>query len=222
MKSIVSISFFFLFGIFIAQSQVLEETRVMSTGSQPALTILLPGANTKFVESEWKEYVKPYGKVTRIKSAKETVLADVQVLDIGGVNRLNIYNLAEEVSGGSKMVVWFDLGTGFISSEAYPREYVAAVKFLKDFAAKVKVDQITLELEEQEKLLDKAENSLTKLQRENESLHKIIEDSKKRIAQAEEDIKKNLNDQEVAQRELGAQQEAVKTVQKKLDECKKE
>jgi len=222
MKNIVSTAVLFLFCLFIAQAQVLEETRVMATGSQPALTIILPGANSKFIESEWKEYVKPYGKVTRIKSAKETVLADVQVLDIGGVTRLNIYNLPEEASEGAKMTVWFDMGTGFISSEAYPKEYVAAVKFLKDFASKVKVDLVTLELEEQEKLLAKAENNLTKLQRENESLHKIIEDSKKRIAQAEDDIKKNLNDQEVAQKELGAHQEAVKTVQKKLDECKKE
>jgi len=166
--------------------------------------------------------MKSYGKVTRIKSAKETVAADVQVIDIGGVNRLDIYNLIEETGDGAKMTVWFDLGPGFLSSQANPKEYVAAVSFMKEFASKVKVDMIALELEEQNKLLDKAENNMTKLQRENENLHKIIEDSKKRIAQAEEDIKKNLNDQETAQKVLESQKDAVQAVQKKLDDCKKE
>src|SRR5215211_4611238 len=77
------------------KSQVLEETRSMSTGSKPALTVVLPDADSKFVEAEWKEYMKSYGKVTRVKSAKELVASDIQILDIGGVNRLNVYSLSE-------------------------------------------------------------------------------------------------------------------------------
>lgn len=222
MKAPLFTLFFCLIGVFQGYSQVLEETRVMSAGSQPALTIVLQDANTRFAESEWKDFMKPYGKISRIRSAKENVASDVQILDIGGVNSLNVYSLAEETANGTKMVVWFDLGAGFISSEAYPKEYVAAVNFLKEYAQKVKVDQITMELEEQRKNLSKAESNLTKLQRENEHLHKIIEDSKKRIEQAEKDIEKNLKDQEDAQKELGAQQKAVEEVQKRLDECKKE
>ena len=203
-------------------AQVMEETRVMSTGSQPALSIVLPGADVKFVDPAWKEFMKPYGKVTRVKSSKENVASDIQILDIGGVNRLKVYSLSEEVGDGTKMTVWFDLGPGFISSESYPKEYVAAVKFMKDFADKVKVDMITQELEAQEKLLSKAESNLTKLQRDNDTYHKIIEDSKKRIAQAEADIEKNLTDQELAQKEIELQKDAVKEVQKRLNECKKQ
>ena len=220
MKKAIFTSTFTFLCLFLLNAQVLEETRVMSAGSQPALTIILPGADVRFVEAKWKEYMKPYGKVTRVKSAKEFVTSDIQILDIGGISRLNVYSLTEEAAEGAKMTAWFDLGPGFISSESYPKEYVAGVKFIKDFAAKVKLDMITIELEEQQKLLSKAENSLTKLQRENESLHKIIEDSKKRIAQAEEDIQKNLKEQEMAQKEIELKKETVDSVQKKLDECK--
>jgi len=205
---------------FSAQSQVLEETRVMAAGSEPALTINIPGADPKFVETKWKEYMKSYGKMTRVKQSKEFVASDVQILDIGGVNRLNVYGLAEESGEGTKMTIWFDMGGAFLSSDAYPKEYVSAVNFVKDFAQKVKVDMITEELEAQEKLVTKAENNLTRLKRENEMFHKIIEDSKKRIAQAEEDIQKNLKDQEVAHKEIEVQKEVLGGVQKKLEECK--
>ena len=221
MKNVFSLLILAFFTLSTLTAQVLEDTRVMASGSQPALTIVIPGASAKFVEAEWKEYMKEYGKVARIKSAKETVASDIQIIDIGGVNKLDVYNLVEEGSDGAKMVVWFDTGSGFISSETNPKEYVAAVTFLKDFSQKVKIDQVTMELEEQEKLLAKAENNLTKLQRENENLHKVIEDSKKRIAQAETDIEKNLKDQESAHKEIEAQKEAVGSFKQKLEECKK-
>lgn len=222
MKNFFPLLFLAIFSAPVLNAQVLEETRVMVSGSQPALTIVLPGASAKFVETKWKEYMKEYGKVTRVKSASESVVSDVQIIDIGGVNKLDIYSLVEEGSDGAKMVVWIDTGTGFINSEANPKEYVSTVKFLKDFSQKVKVDQVTMELEEQEKLLSKAENNLDKLKRENENLHKVIEDSKKRIAQAENDIEKNLKDQETAHKEIEAQKEAVGTVKQKLEECKKQ
>jgi hypothetical protein len=36
--------------IYTLPAQILEDTRVMNAGSQPALTLVLPGAETKFVD----------------------------------------------------------------------------------------------------------------------------------------------------------------------------
>ncbi len=204
----------------LANAQVLEDTRVMSLGSNPALTIILPGADAKFVDAEWREFMKSYGKVTKVKQSKECVAADIQVLDIGGVNKINIYNLNEEVGEGVKTIVWIDMGNGYVNSTAYPKEYVAGVKLLKDFAYKVKLDMIANELEEEQKQLAKFESNLNKLQREKDNLHKIIEDSKKRISQAESDIEGNLKEQELAQKEIDTQKSVIGGVQKKLDEAK--
>jgi hypothetical protein len=201
-------------------AQITEETRVMSAGSQPALTVILPGADPKFADSEWKDYMKSYGRVTGVRKAKENVAADIQILDIGGVNRLNVYSMSETVAEGTKMVVWVDLGNGFVSSSGFPREYAETVKFLQNFAHKVKVDQIAIDLEEQQKALSKFESNLSKLQRENESLHKVIEDANKRIAQAEQDIVQNLANQELAQKEIESQKKVVETVNKKLEETR--
>jgi hypothetical protein len=192
----------------------------MSAGSQPALVIILPGADMKFAEAEWKEYMKTYGKMTRVKQSKESLVEGAQILDIGGVNRLNVYSLSEAAADGAKLVVWIDMGGGFVNATTFPNEYAESVKFLQSFAHKVKVDQIAIDLDAQQKALTKYQNNLAKLQRENDNLHKIIEDSQKRIAQAELDIVKNLQDQEVAQKEIDSQKSNVDTVQKKLEQVK--
>lgn len=219
MKNLFYLLVFILFSSSL-HAQVAEETRVMSAGSQPALVIILPGADMKFAEAEWKEYMKSYGKMTRVKQSKESLVEGAQILDIGGVNRLNVYSLSEASAEGAKMIVWIDMGGGFVNATTFPNEYAESVKFLQNFAHKVKVDQIAIDLDAQQKALSKYQNNLSKLQRENDNLHKIIEDSQKRIAQAELDIVKNLQDQEVAQKEIDSQKSNVDTVQKKLEEVK--
>ncbi|HJW31302.1 MAG TPA: hypothetical protein VJ508_18870 [Saprospiraceae bacterium] len=219
MKNLLIVSCFMLAALTI-RAQVAEETRVMSAGSQPALTIMLPGADTKFTDAEWKDYMKPYGKVSRVKQAKENMVEGAQILDIGGVNRLNVYSLSESSGDGTKLLMWIDMGGGFVNSTTFPKEYAEAVKFLQTFGHQVKVDQISIDLENQQKQLTKDQNALAKLQRENDNLHKVIEDAQKRIAEAESDIAKNLKDQEAAQKEIDAQKTTVDTVQKKLDDTK--
>jgi|SRR5690606_4100838 molecular chaperone DnaK (HSP70) len=219
MMRLVCFAFLFVLS-FSLRAQVVEDTRAMSAGSKPALTVILPGADTKLADAAWKEFIKPYGKLTKVKKAKESVVLGAQVLDIGGVNRLDIYNLSEPTPEGAKMVVWIDMGGGFLSATTFPKEYAAAVKFLQEYAHKVRVDQISTELEMQQKQLSKLQGNLAKLQRENENLHKIIEDSKKRIAQAEQDIEKNLANQENAQKEIEAQAAEVDKVSKHLEDTK--
>ena len=198
----------------------MEETRSMSLGSNPALTILLPGADTKFADSEWKEYMKAYGKVSKVKQSKENVVADAQIVDIGGISKINIYNLNEDAGGGVKTVVWISMDTGYVNSTQYPTAYVAAVKFLKDYAFKVKLDMTTNDLQDQQKQLTKFESNLSKLQKEKENLNKTIEDAKKKIAQAESDLIKNQKDQDLSQKEIENQKGVVNGVQKKLDQLK--
>ena len=197
-----------------SKAQVLEDSLVMSLGFNNALTIVIPETTSKFVDAEWKEYLKPYGKVTKIKQSIETITPDVQILDIGGISKLTIYNRNESVTEGVKANVWIAIDSGFVQSEAYPKEYVASVKWLKDFAYKVTNDQITVELEAEQKILDKFSANLTKLQKENTSLHKSIEDSKEKITEAEADIETNLNQQEMAQKDIDNQKTIVGEIQK--------
>jgi len=222
MKNVPILLFFTLLFASFAKAQVLEDSVIMNLGIRPALTIVHPGANSKFVDTEWSAFIKPYGKVTKVKSARETVVADIHLLDIGGANELDIYNLNEEISDGVRTTIWINLDSGFVNSQAYPSQYVASVKLLKDFAHKVKIDQLNNELATEQKNLEKFESTLMKLVKTNESLHKTIEDSKVRIAGAEKDIEINMKNQELAQKDIDNQKVIVGEVQKREGVTSKE
>lgn len=72
----------------------------------------------------------------------------------------------------------------------------------------------------QQKLLAKLESNYTKLQKENESLHKTVTDSNAKIKQAELDIQTNLEEQKAANQAIADQKIVVDLVQKKLDEAR--
>src|SRR5690606_16233231 len=133
-----------VFSASLLPGQVMEDIRNMTLGTQPALTVMLPGASTKFAETAWKDYVKSYGKLASVKKSKESVLAGIQILEISTTEKLNVYNLAEPSGNDAKMIVWFEMGDKFVSAAGTPEAYPGAVKFLQHYAHKVQVDQAQL------------------------------------------------------------------------------
>lgn len=219
MKNLFILSFSLIFS-FTLQAQVVQETQVMSKGSQPAMTLIIPGSNTEFVATEWKDFTKNYGKTTRVKGSKESLIEAAQILNIGGVNKLNIYANAETVNEGTKAIVWMEMGGGFLNPGDFPKEYREAVKFVEDFGHKVRVDQIAVDLAAQQKNLTKFQGNLTKLQTQNTNLQKVIEDAKAKIAETELSITANQEEQASAQKLIDDQKLMIEAIQKKLDETK--
>jgi len=201
-----------------ASGQVKEETRVMVAGAQPCLTVIIPGAEPGFVEQEWKTYMTSYGKVTKVKGSKESVVAGIHIVDVGSGDLLNAYSLAEEAVGGTKMIVWIEIGASYLKST--DSAYTTAVKFIENFVHKVQVDLVAIDLENQQKKLTQFENNLAKLEKQNESLQKIIIDANAKIEQAEIDIPANLSTQEAAIADIDAQKAAVDAAKENPDELK--
>src|SRR5690606_10063860 len=118
----------------------------------------------------------------------------------------------EETGSGSRLYLWIESGGSFINSNDDPDASRNVEKLLREFAQKVKVDQITIELDNQQKALDNLEKNLNKLKKENDSYHKTIEDAKARIAKAEADIAKNVQDQLIRSQEIESQRKVVEEV----------
>ena len=89
---------------FSLTAQVEEENRVMSKGSQPALTLFVPGTDPKFLETEWKDYTKNLGKAVKVKSSKEFLIEGAQILDVGGLKKINVYATGENFIAGAKVI----------------------------------------------------------------------------------------------------------------------
>jgi hypothetical protein len=184
-------------------TQITEETRTMALGVFPSIGIDIPHATTKMVESEWKTFMSKYGKVKKVKRAEETVVSGAQVLNIGGVNLLDIYARTEETDSAARQVIWIDMGDStFVSSEGNKDTYDGTVAMLQDFAHHVKVEIVKAEVEEQKKVLSKLQSDMDKLLQTNDRLHRNIDNANERIADAQNDIPNNLKDQENLEKKI--------------------
>jgi len=190
----------------------------MITGVQPALVLQLKGADPKFVETKWKEFTKNYGKVEKVKGSKESVIQGIHIGEIGGGELMNVYSYSAQASDGTELTVWFSRGGNYLTSKE--PEYAKAEHFLKSFAIKVNADMIALDLEAQQKKLEKLESAQAKLVKENENLHKIIADNNAKIEQANTDIPLNERSQEVSKADIANQKAVVESVKDNPEEYK--
>lgn len=220
MKLTVLIVIFLVGCLTAGQAQVSEETRAMALGNHPSLSIEIPDVTAKFVESEWKDFMKDYGRVKNVRRADETVVSAAQVLSIGGASTLDIYARTEEAGSGVRQILWIDMGDSFVNADSNNDAYNGTVDLLKDFAHHVKMKQVELEVEDVEKALSKLESNLEKLLKSNEGYYKDIEQAKERILQAEQNIVKNLEEQEIAKQEIASQQQVVEEVKERLNKVR--
>ncbi len=80
--------------------------------------------------------------------------------------------------------------------------------------------KVSEKLEDEQKNLKKIENELKHLVRENESLHKAIEEYKAKIVKAEADIVTNQSAQDNANKSISDQAKVVESVKMALDALK--
>ena len=211
-RVLITLIFAFV-GTALSFAQVSEKTMTMSLGTQNGLIVSIPGADEDLIEDIWKDYMKEYGKVKRNRKTKEYFGDDVQVSSISGAGTMDVYSKTED----GQLIVFFDMGNGFLSEETHKEAYAAAEVFLKEFGHEVTRDMIRDELKDEEKALGKLERELEGLKKDNDRYHSIIEKAKERIAEAEADIEQNLKDQEDSTKKIEDQTKVVQEVTTKLE-----
>lgn len=209
-----------------AQSAVVKEgNNSMSLGSYNALSVELPGTETKEVEKAWDKFIDEYkGKTKKDKKSGE-IFTDNATIKSWGNNTVDIYakvtpSSAAKGALGNKLDVWFDLGGAYLSSSTHQDKYKYAEKMLQDFALSVSRTMIEEELKEQQKNLKKEEKTLTDLEKDKAGLEKDIESYKEKIKKAESDIEANIAKQKEQAAAIEKQKAVVSEVQKKLDSLK--
>lgn len=212
---------FLLFGTLTVRAQVSEEERLMSMGTQNALTLDFVDVSKKDLMNYWKDYTKDYGKLTKVKKSDDYLLEQVQVLDISGADRLNIYSQVNDLGKeGGKLMVWINDNGAFVSSDGKPEAYSGSVKWLNNFAHYIRVREVEDELAQEQKQLEDLEKELGKLESDREKYLKDIENSKKTIEGRESDTKKNKSDQPNLEADIKRQQKVVEEAESNYAEVR--
>lgn len=201
-------------------ARVTEGNQSMNLGVNNAFSVVLPSTDDKTVEKMWKDLMKEYdGKTKSVKKADEQLTENVRISAISGSGTLSVYSLVKEQGDDVALTVWFDMGNGvFLNSKEYASSSREAESLLQKFSVDVKREMVKRELEDEQKELKKLEGQLERLVKQKDGLERDIENYKKRIQEAEDNIVKNLAEQEAAQKMLEEQKTVVGDVSKRLDE----
>ena len=195
---------------------VTEQKAPFSTGEQNALVTTVYQNSKEEVVAKWKDYMKDF-KNEKVKFENNEMFGDNVLIKEWGNNPVDVYARFEESKDDKtvKIKVAFDLGGAYLSSGGDAAKYALAEKLVKDFAVKATRFPFEEKLRIAQKLLTDMEGDQKNLEKENKDLHNDIDNYKSKITRAEEDIKKN----EENQLKKKAQAEAQKTV---IDQIKTE
>jgi len=202
---------------FSQSDRVSEKKEMMKIGSFNALVVNLPNADDKVALKVWKTFIKAYGsKAKKPRRSKEFLSKDVIIAGINNAEPMEVYAKANDKSDGSELLVWFSMGEFFVSSAAFPSDYVEAQKFLNEYAHEVDKELVRMELDAAEKKFGKMEKQMKKLKKKNDGYHKDIEKAKNAIAKAEKNIEENVEQQKNQEGVMTEQQKVIDAIKEKL------
>ncbi|MCH2046271.1 MAG: hypothetical protein MK212_19305 [Saprospiraceae bacterium] len=223
---------FFLFSVSSSwaqiQATIKEETRSMSKGSFNCLILDLPGTNVKDVAKAWQKYIKSYkGKTKFDRKSDEYITDDAEIKNMSD-NTVDITaKIVTKGDVGCELVVWYNLGVTYLSSNEYADRYPAGEAVLQGFTKEVSLELIEAELKDEEKKLKELGDELKKMEKEQEDLEKDIENYKQTITEMEQKIKdtetgieENKTSQETKKTEMSDQTKVIEEVKQRLESVK--
>jgi hypothetical protein len=204
-----------------ASSQATFTTITIDKKVQPGLVLELPN-NTDVAEGTILQKLKETGYSPETKGKlfwKKNKLDGFYVFN--GIQlpaldnqKLDMYFKVEPKSKTQKdqSIIYLLVSKGydnFISPEADTATFLAATAFLDGFVASTESYRLNLDIEEQEKVVKKAEKKLADLQDDDKTLGKKIED-------LQADQRNNKNDQAMQEKEIANQKTKLEELKSKV------
>ena len=190
-------------------SFIQEESKMMSKGSNNGFSITLTGIEKGMAEGVWKKFSKNYDvRSKRDRKTKEYFSDNANIAEMSS-NPVDIYTTFSQVDTNTVVNFWFDLGGAYLSTAQHNDQVSAANTVLQSYAFAVGKKRAEEELKAEEKVQKVLEKDLEKLEKDNKTFHKRIEEAKALIAEMEESIKVNLEDQEKKKMEITTQKVVV-------------
>lgn len=207
--------------------KAIEESRSMSRGTFNAIVVSWPKASTKILDKNWKQYAKKFkGKLKYDGKQSEYFLDNAEFKEMSE-NMVDVTAKITQKGEGAELVVWFNLGVTYLSSNEHAERYPAAEKFLRQFDLLVYAELMKQQLKDEQKKLKLLNKELKKIEKAQEKEEKKIEKQKKTIEKAEkaiDDSQKVIDEQETKKQkqetEVKLQNQLIDKINAKIKETK--
>ncbi|OKL39218.1 DNA repair ATPase [Pontibacter flavimaris] len=228
MRGFILAIFVLVAGVCQAQAVQVKEVEQEVLGVKRHGQQLLVQLDPKTVERSWKEYLGE--EAGRAKVSKGVITVDAAKLEEIAKEPVRLYSMVSSDATGSKVWWTLDLGTGYLSKAATPKEYAAAEKFMRAFAQKLYRDDVFRQINAAEDVLKATKAEQDRVVKEANSLQLSIERNKQRrkeleaelvrnaedLKQLEQDVQVNQQKQELSRQRVQDMEKAVDAVRAKL------
>ena len=189
--------------------KVKEVTLAMSKGTNNGFEVEIPQSNVKEVERDWKRRLTAGSKAKLTENNGEIAMHGWEDKEISQ-QTFNLYSIISSTETGVKLTVWFTYNdTTFFNTRSGKAEATAASRFVHDFGAAEYFLAIKNARQKAREKLDKLKDDLEKNIRAEEKSNQRINENKRAISRAQEDLTINDNDQKEATAAITTQQAEV-------------
>ncbi len=202
LKYFIGILILFSFSL----SQVTESIEKFSVGTHNALQIKLIDAEKKFVEDQWKNYVKSKGTTKKKKGEFKSTDIDLYGLS----HPVYWYTKFNKDRNDIILSLCVVSNEEFLSSLNQSDNFAVIEDFLIKFTFVVEKAKTEIEFEEGSKKLTKLQNELKKLNKNYAKNTKLIDKSEKKIKKLTKENDSNLSKQEKYREQISKQQLTLK------------
>lgn len=194
--------------------KVQEKSDNLGGSKHNALWVTVYEADEKMIEKEWKSLLKKYN--AKMATLGSEQFGDNAVIKDISNNTIDIYwKLEKGPDNTTKLTAAYDLGGAYLSSGTHGKEYRVVETIMYDFALELTRKTIGNQLKEAQKEAEKRDKKLNGLVRDNENLHKDIDNYKAKIKTAEDHIILNVSSQKEAKALLDAQNKVLEDIKVK-------
>jgi hypothetical protein len=189
------------------------------SGSKPSLQVTIPFGDLEATEKLLKKELKDFnGKLDDKKNEYFVSLCETKDL---GKKQFDIYAKIISSKDSPILVCWsVDLGGAYMDKSTHSEQYSYFKKRLEKFAAEASEASINKQVEVEKAILKELEREVEKLVKEQENLKTDIEDLTKKIKVKESDIQKAKGKEDSKKTEISAQENKLKTVEKRKEQIK--
>jgi len=207
------------------EPKISEQIRSMSRGNVSAFVMELPGKVTaiKSVRKEWLDFVKSYKGKTSYNKKIDEVFTDNAFVKGMSENTVDISaKVVSKDEGTLELVVWYNLGVSYLSSQEHAAGVPVAAEMLKEFSKRVYANLLEEQLDAEQKALKLMNSGLKSIQKEATGFDKSIKNYGEQIKEIETKIVAVKEKEAINTEEQAKQKAIIDTQDKKIEDMKRE
>lgn len=184
-------------------------------GRERAYIVSLEDTDTRVAKDVWSKFIKDHkGRLRRIKGSDIEVAPAVEIS--GFSDKVTVKSGFRDQGRDTELQLWFVRDERYLNPNSDQTAFDIIDRFVEQYRSSLESAQIQNEVDDEQKKLKQLEKDLSRLQRQNDQLHKDITKAEDKIRESRIKIEDNLQEQDMINQQIGEQKRVVEETKRKM------